>query len=189
MIAYQRYNALMMLMAGMKHGELTQGAPIGGMAAVMIYQPSDAYGRSRYNPLALRAVVVDKLRERLLGLMFVPDEPIPTGRQVTLDDILAGRVKGRLYDAYRQSWVASPEPAYVAAGNGPLRVRSGGIAGDAGCAARDGGRERQSGAHRRQRPGGLGAGAARIPRLAERAGQESPRASSARTRWTRRRSS
>ncbi len=122
MIAYQRYNALIMLMAGMKNGELTQGAPIGGMAAVMIYAASDAYGRSRYNPLALRAVAIDKLRERLLGLMFVPEEPIPTGRQVTLEDILAGRVKGRLYDAYRQSWVASPEPAYVAAGNEPLRV-------------------------------------------------------------------
>ena len=122
MIAYQRYNALMMLMAGMKHGELTQGAPIGGMAAVMIYQSSDAYGRSRYNPVAMRAIVVDKLRERLLGLMFVPNEPVPAGGQITLDDILAGRAKGRLYDAYRQSWVASPETAYVAAGNGPLRV-------------------------------------------------------------------
>ena len=74
MIAYQRYNALMMLMAGMKHGELTQGAPIGGMAAVMMYQAGDAYGRSRYNPVAMRAMVIDKLRERLLGLMFVPDE-------------------------------------------------------------------------------------------------------------------
>ncbi|MFZ0915068.1 MAG: malate synthase [Candidatus Korobacteraceae bacterium] len=122
MIAYQRYNALIMLMAGMKHGELTQGAPIGGMAAVMIYHPSDVYGRSRYNPVALRAVAIDKLRERLLGLMFVADGPIPAGRQLTLEDVLAGRVKGRLYDAYRQSWVASPETAYVAAGNGPLRV-------------------------------------------------------------------
>jgi malate synthase len=122
MIAYQRYNALMMLMAGMKHGELTQGAPIGGMAAVMMYQSSDSYGRSRYNPFAMRAIVVDKLRERLLGLMFVPEEPIAADRQVTLDDILAGRIKGRLYDAYRQSWVASPEPAYVAAGNRPLQV-------------------------------------------------------------------
>jgi malate synthase len=122
MIAYQRYNALMMLMAGMKDGELTQGAPIGGMAAVMIYQPSDPYGRSKYNPLALRAMVVDKLRERLLGLMFVPEAPLPAGQQPTLEDILAGRVKGRLYDAYRQSWVASPEPAYVAAGNAPLRA-------------------------------------------------------------------
>ena len=122
MIAYQRYNALMMLMAGLKHREFTQGAPIGGMAAVMIYQTSDGYGRSRYNPVAMRAIVVDKLRERLLGLMFVPDESLSAERQVTLDDILAGRIKGRLYDAYRQSWVASPEPAYVAAGNGPLRA-------------------------------------------------------------------
>src|SRR5260370_13580977 len=122
MIAYQRYNALMMLMAGMKKGELENAAPIGGMAAVMIYQPSDPYGRSRYNPLALRAMVIDKLRERLLGLMFVPEGTSPAGQQTTLEDILAGRAKGRLYDAYRQSWVASPEPAYVAAGNAPLRA-------------------------------------------------------------------
>src|SRR5215469_4568550 len=122
MIAYQRYNALVMLMAGMKNGDLENAAPIGGMAAVMIYQPGDPYGRSRYNPLALRAMVIDKLRERMLGLMFVPDEPLDEDERPTLEDILAKRVKGRLYDAYRQSWVASPEPAYVAAGNTPLRV-------------------------------------------------------------------
>ncbi len=122
MMAYQRYNALMMLMAGMKNGELRQAAPIGGMAAVMIYQTSDPYGRSRYNPLALRAMVVDKLRERLIGLIFVPEGTLPRGQQPKLEDIAAGRVKGRLYDAYRQSWVASPEPAYVAAGNAPLRA-------------------------------------------------------------------
>ncbi len=122
MIAYQRYNALMMLMAGMKNGELSHGGPIGGMAAVMIYQSADPYGRARYNPLALRAIVIDKLRERLLGLMFVPDGPLPAGQQPTLEEILSGRVKGRLYDTYRQSWVASPEPAYVAAGNGPLQA-------------------------------------------------------------------
>ncbi|MBE9471650.1 MAG: malate synthase [Chloroflexi bacterium] len=122
MIAYQRYNSLMMLMAGMKNGELSQGAPIGGMAAVMIYQPTDPYGRSQYNPLALRAMVIDKIRERLLGLIFVPEEPLPAGEQPTLEDILAGAVKGRLYDTYRQSWVASPEPAYVAAGNEPLQA-------------------------------------------------------------------
>ncbi len=122
MIAYQRYNALTILMAAMKNSELTQGAPIGGMAAVMMYQSGDAYGRSRYNPVAMRAVVIDKLRERLLGLMFVADDSTPASSQPTLDDIVAGRVKGRLYDAYRQSWVASPEPAYVAAGNGPLRT-------------------------------------------------------------------
>jgi malate synthase len=122
MIAYQRYNALLMLMAGMKNGELTTAAPIGGMAAVMIYQSSDPYGRSRYNPLALRAMAVDKLRERLLGLAFLPEQSLAAGQAPTLGDILAGRVKGRLYDAYRQSWVASPEPAYVAAGNTPLRT-------------------------------------------------------------------
>jgi malate synthase len=122
MIAYQRYNALMMLMAGMKNGQLTQGAPIGGMAAVMIYQSADPHGRSRYNPLALRAMVVDKLRERLLGLMFVPDGPVTAGQRPALEDILSSRIKGHLYDAYRQSWVASPEPSYVAAGNTPLRV-------------------------------------------------------------------
>jgi malate synthase len=120
MIAYQRYNALMMLMAGSKNGDLTNAAPIGGMAAVMIYQTSDPYGRSRYNPLALRAMVVDKLRERLLGLMFVPEGPLSSAPP--LDDILAGRVNGKLYDTYRQSWVASPEPAYVAAGNQPLQT-------------------------------------------------------------------
>jgi malate synthase len=122
MIAYQRYNALIMLMAGMKNGELENAAPIGGMAAVMIYQSADPYGRSRYNPLALRAMVIDKLRERMLGLIFVPDQPSASGGQPTLEDILAKRVKGRLYDAYRQSWVASPEPDYVAAGNVPLRT-------------------------------------------------------------------
>jgi malate synthase len=122
MIAYQRYNALMMLMAGMKNGELIHGGPIGGMAAVMIYQPTDPYGRSQYNPLALRGMVIDKIRERLLGLIFVPEEQLPAGRQPTLEEILAGGVKGRLYDTYRQSWVASPEPSYVAAGNAPLQT-------------------------------------------------------------------
>jgi malate synthase len=122
MIAYQRYNALLMLMGGMKGGELTNAAPIGGMAAVMIYQKGDVYGRSQYNPLAIRAMVVDKLRERVLGLMFVPDAPLAAGQGPTLDDILSGRVKGRLYDAYRQSWVASPEAEYVAAGNAPLQA-------------------------------------------------------------------
>lgn len=121
MIAYQRYNALMILMAGMKNGEFSHGGPIGGMAAVMIYQSADPYGRSQYNPLALRAMAVDKIRERLLGLIFVSEE-LPAGRQPTLEEILGGAVKGRLYDAYRQSWVASPEPSYVAAGNTPLQV-------------------------------------------------------------------
>jgi malate synthase len=123
MIAYQRYNALLMLMAGMKGGELSNAAPIGGMAAVMIYQPADPYGRARYNPVSLRAIAMDKTRERLLGLVFVPAAPLPSGQRPTLQEILAGRVQGKLYDAYRQSWVASPEPEYVAAGNGPLQAK------------------------------------------------------------------
>lgn len=122
MIAYQRYNALLMLMAGLKDGELTNASPIGGMAAVMIYQPGDPYGRHRNNALALRAVAMDKLRERLLGLMFVPEGKLPAGARPTLDEILAGKAKGTLHDAYRQSWVASPEKEYVAAGNGPLQL-------------------------------------------------------------------
>jgi len=122
MISYQRYNALVMLMAGMKDGRLENAAPIGGMAAVMIYQRGDPYGRSRYNPLALRAMVVDKLRERLLGLVFVPEVPLPAGTRPTLDELLSGRIRGHLHDAYRQSWVASPEAEYVAAGNAPLKA-------------------------------------------------------------------
>ncbi|MFZ0928370.1 MAG: malate synthase [Syntrophobacteraceae bacterium] len=122
MIAYQRYNALMMLMSGMKDKELSTAAPIGGMAAVMIYQTGDVYGRSRSNPVALRGIAIDKLRERLLGLIFVPDQALSAGQNPTLDDVLANRVKGRLYDTYRQSWVASPEEAYVAAGNTPLQA-------------------------------------------------------------------
>ena len=79
MIAYQRYNALLMLMAGLKDGEFSNSAPIGGMAAVMIYQPGDPYGRSSYNPVALRAIAIDKLRERVLGLMFVPERAAAGG--------------------------------------------------------------------------------------------------------------
>ena len=126
MVAYQRYNALVMLMAGMKDGTLATSGPIGGMAAVMIYQPSDVYGRSQYNPLALRAMVIDKLRERIIGLTFVPNGP-PPAQPPVLADILAGRAKGRLHDAYRQSWVASPEPEYVAAGNTPLQTPLAGL--------------------------------------------------------------
>ncbi len=147
MMAYQRYNALLNVMAGIKDGELKNGAPIGGMAAVMLYQKSDAYGRNRHNAVTLRAMKLDKLRERLIGLIFVPEEDPknnkvtfvpdssasdkkasfvakddPSDKKITLEDILSGKVKGKLYDAYRQSWVASPDDQYVAAGNGPLRA-------------------------------------------------------------------
>jgi malate synthase len=125
MIAYQRWNALLMLMAGMEGGRLRTASPIGGMAAVMIYQANDPYGRARANPIALRAMVLDKLRERLLGLVFVPKAPLPPGTAPTLAELLAGKVAGTLHDEYRQSWVASPEAEYVAAGNRPLQASAG----------------------------------------------------------------
>ncbi|MEM0444562.1 MAG: malate synthase [Nitrososphaerota archaeon] len=121
MVVYQKYNALMMLMAGLSHGEAS-AAPVGGMAAVMLYPASDYFRRNRFNLKALRDIKLDKLRERLLGLIFVPDEPVKTRENVTLEDILQGQVKGKLYDMFRQSWVATKEESYIAAGNEPLRA-------------------------------------------------------------------
>jgi malate synthase len=119
MMAYQKYNALMCLMAGLgKDGELNAG-PVGGMAAVMLYRPDDPYRRHRYNARALRAIWLDKLRERLIGLVFVAQVPV---KKVTLREVLEGKVNGRLFDLFRQSWVASPEESYVKAGNEPLRA-------------------------------------------------------------------
>ena len=174
MIAYQRYNALMMLMAGMKHGELTQGAPIGGMAAVMMYQPSDAYGRSRYNPVAMRAVVVDKLRERLLGLMFVPRRACPRGPADYARRYSRRARQGTALRRVSPKLGCQPGARLCGCGKWAAARPSGGIAGGPGCAARDGGRERHSGAHGCEWSGGRGAGAARITRLAECAGQDHP---------------
>ena len=122
MMAYQRYNALLNLMAGLKDGALTHAAPIGGMAAVMLYPKSDPYRRDRHNPVALRAIATDKLRERLIGLIFVRAHGSDTGPRITLADARGGTLDGRLYDTYRQSWVASPDEEYVRAGNLPLRA-------------------------------------------------------------------
>ncbi len=119
MVTYQRYNALMCLMAGLDRWGRLNAAPVGGMAAVMLYRPDDPYGRHRYNARALRGIWLDKLRERLIGLIFVPRGPV--GR-VTLGEILAGGVEGKLFDLFRQSWVATPEESYVKAGSEPLRV-------------------------------------------------------------------
>ena len=119
MMAYQKYNALMCLMAGLDRDGGLRGGPVGGMAAVMLYRQDDPYQRHRYNARALRAMWLDKLRERLIGLVFVAEEPV---NRVTLREILEGRVKGRLYDLFRQSWVATPEESYVRAGNEPLRA-------------------------------------------------------------------
>lgn len=119
MMAYQRYSALMCLMAGLGRGGGLNAGPVGGMAAVMLYRLDDPYHRHRYNARALRAIWLDKLRERLIGLIFYAEEPI---KKVTLEEILGGKVKGKLYDLFRQSWVATPEESYVKAGNEPLRA-------------------------------------------------------------------
>jgi malate synthase len=121
MMAYQRYNALMMLLAGLKDGE-ARAAPVGGMAAVMLYPQTDYYRRYRYNIRAIRGIRLDKLRERLTGLTFLAEEDVQPGAEIPLDDILSGKVRGRLYDLFRQSWVATKEEQYVAAGNEPLRA-------------------------------------------------------------------
>ncbi|MCS7118027.1 MAG: malate synthase [Thaumarchaeota archaeon] len=119
MMVYQRYNALLMLMAGLKDGE-ARAAPVGGMAAVMLYPKTDYYGRHRYNSRAVRSIRIDKLRERLTGLIFVAED-VQEGAVVTLDEALRGKYRGRLYDLFRQSWVATKEEQYVASGNVPLR--------------------------------------------------------------------
>src|SRR5688500_12421401 len=73
---------------------LAGGMPIGGMAAQM--QNPQA---PENDPKALRDIWFDKLRERLTGLF---------------------KINGRLYDTYRQSWVATTTPSYVEAGRESL---------------------------------------------------------------------
>ncbi len=119
MMAYQRYNALLNLMAGIRDNELINGGPIGGMAAVMLYNNNDPYNRYLGNNSTLRSMKIDKLRERLIGLIFITDRDY---EDITLNDILNSRAGGKLYDTYRQSWVASPDKNYVGAGNMPLRA-------------------------------------------------------------------
>jgi malate synthase len=70
------------------------GMPIGGMAAQM-QNPHAPENDAR----ALRDIWFDKLRERLTGLL---------------------QINGKLYDSYRQSWVATVAPEYVSAGREPL---------------------------------------------------------------------
>src|SRR3954468_773148 len=73
---------------------LAGGMPIGGMAAQM-QNP----GAPENDARALRDIWFDKLRERLTGLF---------------------KINGKVYDTYRQSWVATIAPAYVEAGREPL---------------------------------------------------------------------
>jgi len=73
---------------------LAGGMPIGGMAAQM-QNP----GAPEHDAKALRDIWFDKLRERLTGLFVI---------------------NGKLHDTYRQSWVATVAPNYVAAGRESL---------------------------------------------------------------------
>jgi malate synthase len=75
---------------------LASGMPIGGMAAQM-QNPHAPENDAK----ALRDIWFDKLRERLTGLFSI---------------------NGKLYDTYRQSWVATVAPDYVEAGREPLVV-------------------------------------------------------------------
>ncbi|MBI4971664.1 MAG: hypothetical protein HZC17_07500, partial [Candidatus Omnitrophica bacterium] len=88
MTEYTRRNALLTL--------LVNGFPIGGMAAVM-RNPK----KPENDPKAIRSIFVDKLRERLTGLL---------------------EIDGKLFDSYRQSWVATVEQGYVEAGAEPLQA-------------------------------------------------------------------
>ena len=73
---------------------LAGGMPIGGMAAQM-QNPRAPENDAK----ALRDIWFDKLRERLTGLL---------------------KIDGKLYDTYRQSWVATIQKEYVDAGREPL---------------------------------------------------------------------
>ena len=87
----------------------------------MIYQAGDPYGRSPApNPLALRAMVVT-FRERLLGLMCIPEEPSPPAGHSPFRRSLPA-VSGASLRRLSAELGGSPEPAYVAAGNTPLRT-------------------------------------------------------------------
>jgi malate synthase len=73
---------------------LAGAMPIGGMAAQMQNPRAP-----ENDPKALRDIWFDKLRERLTGLFVI---------------------NGKLHDTYRQSWVATVAPNYVAAGRESL---------------------------------------------------------------------
>ncbi|MBP9853410.1 MAG: hypothetical protein KBD53_00920, partial [Candidatus Omnitrophica bacterium] len=95
--AYTRRNALLTLLVALdENGEMTKGAPIGGMFAGMKTKNAE------WNKKALSQIFFDKLRERLTGLFAL---------------------NGKLYDTYHQSWVATPEADYVQAGARPLQAK------------------------------------------------------------------
>jgi malate synthase len=80
---------------------LAGAMPIGGMAAQM-QNPRAPENDAK----ALRDIWFDKLRERLTGLL---------------------RIDGKLFDTYRQSWVATVQRDYVEAGREPLETDFAGL--------------------------------------------------------------
>lgn len=74
---------------------LVNGFPVGGMTAVM----KNPRQSKQVNDKAVRSIWFDKLRERLTGLFLI---------------------EGKLFDTYRQSWVATTEDEYVRAGEKAL---------------------------------------------------------------------
>jgi malate synthase len=80
---------------------LAGAMPIGGMAAQMQNPRAP-----EHDAKALRDIWFDKLRERLTGLL---------------------RIDGKLFDTYRQSWVATVQRDYVQAGREPLETDFSGL--------------------------------------------------------------
>ena len=76
---------------------LAGGQPTGGMSAIMKMTGAT----EAQNAGAVRSIWFDKLRERLTGVFLI---------------------EGKLYDTYRQSWVATTEEEYVRAGEEPLKA-------------------------------------------------------------------
>ncbi len=109
MTEYTRRNALItVLVTGNREtGALENGMPIGGMSAVMEtpIKATDteeiAAAKKATNDGAVQAMFLDKLRERLTGLLVID---------------------GVEFDAYRQSWVATVSTKYVEAGAKPLQA-------------------------------------------------------------------
>lgn len=97
MTEYTRRNAILTLLVG--------GFPVGGMSAVMEKPKATA----EVNAKAVRSIGFDKLRERLTGLIVMPNDTE--------------------YDAYRQSWVATTAKGYVEAGAIPLQAERGALQG------------------------------------------------------------
>ncbi|GEM_PF-291153 len=110
---YTRENAIKLLLvsANIESEELTNGIPVGGMDAPLKNRPLPKdpewvqSEKIKVSQGAVRGIFKGKLRERLTGLIVYHDSAVE-----------------RLYDTYRQSWVATTESEYVEAGKIPLTI-------------------------------------------------------------------